>query len=256
MSMNRLRKPNTSWEDVSSWYHSATGEKGSFYHQQVIFPNLLPALNLSAADNVLDLGCGQGVFERQLPQEVGYLGLDGSKTLLALAEKTKRSQKHHFAFTDLTRHWPNDKKDFTVAVMILSAQNVENLKPVFEQAAQHLVASGRLVLVLNHPCFRIPRQSSWEIDTKNHLEFRRINRYLTPLKVPLTAHPGKRSNQVTWSFHLPISGYCDLLKQNGFIIENLEEWTSPKASVGKAAKMENRARSEFPLFLTIFAKKI
>jgi len=40
------------------------------------------------------------------------------------------------------------------------------------------------------------------------------------------------------------------------VIEKIEEWASDKDSVGKAAKMENRARAEIPLFMAIQAKLI
>jgi hypothetical protein len=39
-------------------------------------------------------------------------------------------------------------------------------------------------------------------------------------------------------------------------VSDLEEWTSDKVSIGKAAKGENRARAEFPLFLVIKAVKM
>jgi len=45
------------------------------------------------------------------------------------------------------------------------------------------------------------------------------------------------------------------LKENEFTIDIIEEWTSDKESVGKVAKMENRARSEFPLFLALKCRK-
>jgi len=40
------------------------------------------------------------------------------------------------------------------------------------------------------------------------------------------------------------------------LVNDLEEWTSNKLSVGKAAKSENRARAEFPLFLALRSVKI
>jgi hypothetical protein len=36
----------------------------------------------------------------------------------------------------------------------------------------------------------------------------------------------------------------------------MEEWCSDKKSEGAAARMEDRARKEFPLFLTILASKV
>ena len=66
-------------------------------------------------------------------------------------------------------------------------------------------------------------------------------------------HPGSDSG-LTWSFHQPLSTYTKMLADNHFVIENLEEWTSDKESVGKASRMENRSRAEFPLFLAIAAR--
>jgi len=42
-----------------------------------------------------------------------------------------------------------------------------------------------LVIVLNHPCFRIPRQSGWGIDEKNKLQFRKVIKYMSPMEIPL-----------------------------------------------------------------------
>jgi len=37
------------------------------------------------------------------------------------------------------------------------------------------------------------------IDEANKIEYRRINRYFTPLKIPITTHPGEAKSSVTWS---------------------------------------------------------
>ena len=46
-----------------------------------------------------------------------------------------------------------------------------------------------------------------------------------------------------------------MLQQAGFVIQLIEEWGSDKSSVGSAARMENRSRQEFPLFLALKAIK-
>jgi hypothetical protein len=47
-----------------------------------------------------------------------------------------------------------------------------------------------------------------------------------------------------------------MLTDNGLIIETIEEWVSNKKSTGAKALMEDKARKEIPLFLTLVAKKI
>ena len=46
-----------------------------------------------------------------------------------------------------------------------------------------------------------------------------------------------------------------MLFDNGFCIENIEEWISDKKSTGSKAYIEDKARKEFPLFMTIVARK-
>lgn len=247
-----MTKP-TDWENVEKWYGSLVGKEGHYYHQHVILPKLLPLLKLDAQTKLLDLACGQGVLARHLPKEATYQGIDLSKSLITQAKKSKKS-RHTFTQADICKPLPIKDKDFTHATVILAIQNVAHPEKVLINAATHLREGGILALVLNHPCFRIPRQSHWGVDSEKKLQYRRIDRYLTPLKIPIQAHPSqKHESAKTWSFHRPLSEYSRLLADAGFSILRLEEWTSDKKSTGKAARMENRARLEFPLFFTIIA---
>ncbi len=81
--------------------------------------------------------------------------------------------------------------------------------------------------------------------------------YSSPLKIPIQTHPGStdRSSD-TWSFHFPLSSYASWLQEAGFVIETIAEWHSDKISTGAKARIENRSRKEFPLFLTLSALKL
>jgi SAM-dependent methyltransferase len=247
---------NTSWQPVSEWYHSSVGASGHYYHQHVVIPNLMRLLQLHESASVLDLGCGQGILARQLPEGVYYQGLDLAPSLIQLAKKQNHNPDYHFAVANVTRPLPIQKKDFTHATCVLALQNMDNIEGACQQAFNHLSPGGMFVIVLNHPCFRIPRQSSWETDPIKKTQYRRIDRYFSPLKVPIAAEPSKKNSAVTWSFHYPLSAFTTALSKNGFFIKNIEEWVSDKTSVGKAAKMENRSRAEFPLFLALIAIKL
>jgi hypothetical protein len=98
--------------------------------------------------------------------------------------------------------------------------------------------------------------SGWGVDDERKLMYRRVDRYLTPVSVPITMHPGKAESEVTWAFHRPLHEYARLARQSHLYIDALDEWTSDKQSVGKHADMENRAREEIPLFLAIRMKRI
>lgn len=252
------KQTNSSWESAAKWYDEAVGEKGHYYHTQVILPHLLQMMDLKASPQpkILDLACGQAVLARHLPPMISYVGLDLSSTLIDAAKKRKTGKNQRFYLADVTQKLPLEEKDFTHATIVLALQNISDPLAVFKNVYSHLIHGGKLFIVLNHPCFRIPRQSSWGIDAEKKIQYRRIDRYMEPLKIPISTHPGKTEGGQTWSFHFPLSTYFHELKKAGFIVIDLEEWISDKESTGKTARMENRARKEFPLFLGLTAQKI
>jgi SAM-dependent methyltransferase len=247
----------TSWENVEQWYSSCVGEKGHYYHQSLILPATLRLLAIKEKSrlSILDLGCGQGVLARCLPNQMSYFGIDASESLIRQAKKLSEHPNTHFIHADATQPIPIEKKDFDCACFILSLQNMEYPQRAIEQARTHLRKDGKLLIVLNHPCFRIPRQSSWQIDEANKMQCRKINRYMSAMKIPIQMHPGKADPMgTTFSFHHPLCDYVKFLTENHFCLIGLEEWCSNKHSEGSKAKMEDRAREEIPLFLALLAR--
>jgi len=249
---------STEWEKVDKWYDQIVGIEGHYYHRQIVLPKLLSLLDLNKfnSPSLLDLGCGQGVLASHIPSHVKYTGIDLSHSLIAAAKK-KREKNQTYLVGDICKPLPLQKTDFTHATIVLALQNIAQPDSALSQAAKHLIKGGILAIVLNHPCFRIPRQSSWIVDEEKKMQCRRIDHYQSPIKIPIQMHPGKgKESETTWSFHHSLSDYSRFLADAGFVILLLEEWTSDKKSTGKKAKMENRARTEFPLFLTFLAQKI
>jgi len=251
------KKADTSWENVENWYSSCVGEKGHYYHQSLIIPGTIRLLGIpeKSRSSILDLGCGQGVLARSLPNQMTYFGIDASPSLISQAKKISKHPNTHFITADVTQKLPIEKTDFDYATFILSLQNIEHPQQSIQQARAHLRKEGRLLIVLNHPCFRIPRQSSWQVDEASKLQYRRINRYQSAMKIPIQMHPGKNDPaNVTFSFHHPLSAYVKFLSENQFAIIGMEEWCSDKRSEGSRATMEDRARAEIPLFLALLAR--
>lgn len=252
------KQTNSSWETSAKWYDDTVGEKGHYFHAEVILPKLLPLMHFDTFPNpkVLDLACGQAVLARHLPESLPYVGLDLSRSLIESAKKRKTGKNQQFYLADITQTLPIKEKNFTHATILLALQNVADPIAVFNNVSAHLISGGFLFIVLNHPCFRIPRQSSWGIDEEKKIQYRRLDRYMEPLQIPISTHPGKKDESHTMSFHFPLSYYFHALKKAGFVVTDLDEWISNKESTGKKARMENRARNEFPLFMMIIAQKI
>jgi ubiquinone/menaquinone biosynthesis C-methylase UbiE len=245
---------DSSWQKVSKWYNKSVGGEGHYYHRKIIMPNLRRILKNKKS--VLDLACGQGVLERNLDERIEYAGVDLAKNLIREASDKKINRNHKFYVADVSKDLTIEKRDFDAGAIILALQNIKKPFGVIKNFSKYVKKGGLLVIVLNHPIFRIPQHSSWGTDLENKIQYRRIDDYMTPLEIPIKAHPGKKSTEETVSFHYPLSTYSEMLLNNGFMIEKIEEWVSDKKSTGSKAKMEDKARREFPLFMAIIARKV
>ncbi|HRD54793.1 MAG TPA: class I SAM-dependent methyltransferase [Parachlamydiaceae bacterium] len=255
-SQKQATSSKTSWEPVEKWYRGIVGEEGHYYHKNLIIPELLRLLEVKKGCRLLDLGCGDGILGRHFPENLEYQGVDIAPSFIKAAKGLDKAKKHYYAAGDVTKPLPIQAEKFTHATIVLAIQNIEFPQKAFENAAKYLEDKGQLIIVMNHPCFRIPRQSSWQIDEQKKLQYRRIDRYQTPMQIPIQAHPSQgKTSPATVSFHYPISKYINWLNAAGFYLKDMEEWCSDKQSTGKAAKMENRSREEFPLFLALIAEK-
>lgn len=253
MQSNRT---STSWQGVQGWYKKTVGLQGSYYQRAVIIPNTLELLALGPSSSLLDLACGQGVLGRAMDPNIDYYGVDSAPSLIDFSKENDRARNHRYQVADICQKLAIEKHDFTHATLLLAAQNIEDLPSAFRNANQHLAPGGKFVMVLNHPCFRIPKHSSWEIDDEHKIQYRRLDCYMSSLKVPIQTNPSKnRSSTLTWSYHYPLSYFTECLFKSGFHISKIEEWISNKKSEGKKAAMENRSRKEFPLFLALVAMK-
>jgi ubiquinone/menaquinone biosynthesis C-methylase UbiE len=253
-----MKSSKTSWEKVNAWYDQTVGEEGHYFHRNIIFPNLLKAWDFSVeSPTFLDLACGQGVLARQLPKHIPYVGIDISPSLIQSAKQYDKNKLHEYLVADITKPLKVKKNFFSHAAIILALQNLESPSLAIQNAAQALKEGGELTLVINHPYFRIPRQSSWGIDEAKKIQYRRQDRYMTPLKIPIQTHPGApKESTNTFSYHWPLSELTHWLCKNGLFIKRIDEWCSDKKSTGARAKMEDFARDEFPLFMVIRAKKM
>lgn len=249
---------STSWERVSGWYASHL-KQDDFLQRDIVIPGTLSLLQDAEAGAHLDIACGDGNFARVFAQAFpgrSFVGLDASPSLIRFAEQ-KRLRNARFVVGDAQALPRLAEAPFTSASCILAIQNIEDPGDAF-QSLHHLLAPGApFVFVLNHPCFRQPRQSGWGWDEERKIQYRRIDRYLSSYEMPIVAHPGKAPSVTTTSYHRSISYYVSELANAGFVVDALEEWTSPaKSDSGPRAKAENVSREEFPLFLAIRARRI
>ena len=176
------------WDALAAWYDGWVGPRGSEHHRRTAIPASLALLEARSGERILDIGCGQGVLAPHIAKAgAQYTGVDVSPRLLARARR-HHGQHGRFLRADaaaLTRHPQLAAAQFEAVVFLLSLQDMDPLAAVIQRARELLAPRGRVVILMTHPCFRVPRQSGWGWDEGRKLRYRRIDRYLTPLPVPM-----------------------------------------------------------------------
>ncbi len=241
---------STSWGVVADWYDDYLKKEGS-YQAEVILPNLTRMLGLKASDTVLDLACGEGFFAREFTKSgAKVLGVDISPELIAKAKVAggpivyKVSNATNLSFAK--------DKEFSAVVCVLAIQNIDDIKKVFAEVRRVLAPGGRMVLVLNHPTFRVLKRSSWGYDEEASVQYRRVDGYLSAAKIAIDMHPGKKASVQTVSYHRSLQDFSKAFASAGFAITRIEEWISHKQSgKGPRQKAEDTARKEIPLFMAL-----
>lgn len=266
----------TDWQDVAGWYNNLVGAGGSEYHQKVLLPGverMLKEKNQQLADlKILDLACGQGVLSRRLAAAGAIVtGVDLAKDLLEAAkeyvrEGQKRPNYIQGDATDLIdesgkpRHGL-EAESFDAVTLVLSIQNMDHLTGVWQGINKLLKPNGVLILVMMHPCFRVPQRSDWQWQQRDFRQTRIMWRYLGSEDIRIAAHPGKEAvgekSPATIHFHRPLQAYINTLGNAGLLIEHCEEWIShKKEQQGPKKEAMDLARQEFPMFMALRCRKV
>ncbi|TGG90719.1 class I SAM-dependent methyltransferase [Natronospirillum operosum] len=248
-----------SWDGVADWYAGWSGARGSFHHRKVAIPTVMDLLRCRAGESVIDLGCGPGALASAVAQAgARYTGVDLSRKLIRFARKHNQSRQADFQVGDLTDAdlaRTLGPARFDAAVFLLSLQDIHPMSAAIANAAAILRPGGRLVILMTHPCFRIPRQSGWGWDGGRKLQYRRVDHYLSPLQVPMQPHQG--TGGITRSYHWPLSSYVSELSAQGLMIDQLQEIPMTRLPKEQSvSRAEKRALREIPLFLALRAQKL
>ncbi len=254
-----MSKNDTSWGEVSSWYDDLLSHNEDSFQRQVILPNLLRVLDINKGDKVLDVACGNGFFADEFTHAgAEVVGVDVSEELIGAAKKRYGSNPGLKFIVSRVEKLPSSLENFDKAVIVLAVQNIEDVRTTIKNCNKALKPGGKLVIVMNHPAFRIPKASSWGWDDGGTKQHRNISAYMSELKEEINMTPGRKGpEKFTISFHRPLQFYFKIFRNSGFVVSRLEEWISHKKSQpGPRQKEEDRMRKELPLFLCLELLKI
>jgi SAM-dependent methyltransferase len=128
-----------------------------------------------------------------------FIGVDASPKLIEAAKaRGPANPCVRFAVRDAKQLGSIADGSFDAAACVMAVQDVDDAAAMFQQLGLALRPGGRAVIVMMHPCFRVPRQSDWGWDEEKKTQYRRVDRYLSPMQVPIATHPGSDPGQQTF----------------------------------------------------------
>lgn len=209
-------------------------------------PIILELLGSVAGLRLLNLGCGDAAFGRELLQHnsVQYVGIDGSHNMIAAAQQnlTNTSGK---VMLHTVEDWIYPASAFDCVVSRLVLHYVADLAALCAKLYQTIASGGRLIFSVEHPvitcCDRAwtsgTLRQDWLVDDYFETGLRETQWLGASVK----------------KYHRTVEDYFQILQGVGFAIEQLRESAPQREQMPD--KQTYLRRKRIPLFLFFAARK-
>jgi len=244
-----------SWNAFAPKWWEQTGEEGDFYHQNFIIPSMLRLLGDVSGRKILDMACGTGIFSRYLAKKgAQVVGIDLSEKMLAKAIELEQKRPlgityYHGSVAKMNMF---DDNSFDAVTCNMGLMDMPDFRAAISEACRVLIAGGRFVFSIFHPCFCTP-EAGWEktdVNSKRNEDklYWKVDRYFERL-----SGRGIFCYAVDFYFHRTLGDYLNTLIKIGFIIEKLDESEPTSEQLANDKELEEMKR--MAEFLVVAAKK-
>ena len=163
---------------------------------------------------VVEVGCGTGRNTTWLSERASQIvGLDFSEAMLARARSRVNDPRVSFLRQDVRTTWPLADASADVVIAMLILEHVEDLAPVFAEAARVLNTGGQFFLCELHPMRQL---------TGGQAQFS-------------NSRTGER--QLVDAFLHDVSDYVNTGLSSGFELEQMGEWRDEPAPANSQPRL-------------------
>ncbi len=205
---------------------------GNDFQRILVGPASERLLDLQPGENVLEIGCGNGVFARRMAQlGVSVVATDFSAQLLELAQArtTEHNDRIEYGLVDATHEdeiVALGKQRFDAAVCNMAIMAMSEIDPLMRGVRQVIKPGGRFVFSLMHPSFNNMATALCVEESDNNGEIVSTYSVKVAKYLHLTYQKGLGiigQPAPHYYFHRPLHILFNACFRAGFVMDGLEE---------------------------------
>jgi len=238
-----------SWNNVADdWVaHADTNDYRNFF----LIPRMLEMLGEVRGQRILDLGCGEGGYARELVRRrAQVVGVDGSERMITIARRRSEEEGLNIEFICANANALDtiDGQSFDVVVAAMSLMDVEDYAGAVREIHRVLRSGGSLVMSITHPCFTAP-VSEWERDPedKHQLLYFKVDHYFD--RKVWEDIITERFGAPVLRRHRPLEEYMGELLRSGFFLRDFREPIPTTEELKKSRRFRKITRIPYFLFM-------
>ena len=229
-----MKSIKENWNSMATAYEIFNNSPDSYSYniEWKCIKNMLP--NIKEKD-VLDLGCGTGIFtfllEQFNPQKI--IGIDLSDEMLSIAKK-KAGECHsqaEFILGDVTNAFDYVQTEFDIIFSSTTTHYIEKLDNFFANIFKCLKSNGTCIISVINPIYSAmyPVEQGNKFPDDDEWTVRYLDRSKRAYIQPWIEYNDDFENELSVSYHYTFGDYINAIVKAGLSVKRIEEPLPPEA---------------------------
>lgn len=159
--MSSREQVGRSYNEIAEIYHTIRSKKGGWFFNELLeMPNTLKLLGNVKGKNILDLGCGTGIYAKTLKKRGAKVkGIDISEEMVRIARRENPDVEFRIGNVEKL---PYNKGEFDIVLAALCLGHLDNWDNVFKEVRRVLKPHGVFVFSIDNPVINSVKKAIFE----------------------------------------------------------------------------------------------